>query len=284
MGSAVGVALLIDSAIHFTGKSTRGWVAWGFSFAVALLIAWQGAAIAQNATDFDGEVRQVRLQFRPIFQSAASFAPDTFLYFINAPVESPYLSGMFFLRYGANVTVSGTDYGHAAGLRDHNAAYVAYHDGAQNWHLQRVEKDDAPNILPSTPASFGQEISLDSVELVSTHVKRGETLVLLLYWRAVKRIERDYTVFVHLVDRSGTMATGYDTLLLLGAAPTSRWQLNETMACGVAIPIDETVMPGAFSLELGLYDSATMERLTVIDSNGRPIADKVVLDPIRIDE
>ncbi len=284
MGSAVGVALLGEGALGLGSNAGRRVAALGISLAVALLIAWQGAAIAEDATNFEGTARQVRLQFRPIFQADASFPPATLLYFINPPIESPYISGLFLLRYGANVVVGATDLGRVAGLRDHRAAIVFHQDDEKNWHRQAVEKDAATNVAPRLPANFGETISLDALELASRDVKRGDALVLILYWRALARVDRDYTVFVHLVDASGRMVAGKDAPPQQGASPTSRWRVNGMVADGIVMPIDETVVPGEYVVELGLYDAATMQRLAIVAANGQPITDKIVLDPIQISE
>ncbi len=284
MGSAAGVALLVEFVNRLSDDSRRRWMAWGTAFAVALLIAWQGAVIAENSTNFEGTVRQSRLQFRPIFQTYASFAPDTFLYFINPPVESPYVSGMFFLRYGANVVVSGTDLGRVAGLRDYSTAIVFYQDGDKNWRRQVVDKNGGVTVVPKLPANFDKEISLDSFELAGSAVKRGEPIVLILYWRAVRQLDRDYTAFVHVIDRDGQTVAGYDAPLLRLALPTSQWRVGEPVADGVVIPIDSSVPPGEYRLEIGLYDLGTMQRLAIVDTNQSSDSDRVVLSAIAIRE
>ncbi len=54
----------------------------------------RNVAIAENAVNFDGVVRSVRLQFRSIFQENPSFPAGTLLYLVNPPMDSELVSGL----------------------------------------------------------------------------------------------------------------------------------------------------------------------------------------------
>lgn len=283
MGAAAIVAVLIEGMLHIMTKFQRRWMSLGLALALVGLIIWSSAVIADAATSFAGTVRETRLQFRPVFQKHAAFAPDTLLYFINPP--DPNISGVMFSRYGKNVIVDGTDTDHIALLRDHTAAYVFYLDDDKLWHEQSVAKKSAVLSAPDPPVQFGDKISLDRLELVDDRVKRGDEIILLAYWRAIKKVDQDYTVFAHLVDRDNQIVAGTDGQPRGGSWPTTRWRLNEQVPDGIVIPIPKDAPVGNnYRLEVGLYYLPTLERLLILNAQGQPITDKVLIGPISIVE
>ncbi len=283
MGSLVGVGLLTDKVIALAQRQHR------FSRSVlaslvALIIVWQGGMIAESTINFAGTARTERLRFRPIFQSRPTFPHDTLLYFLNPPMDSSYISGLMFLRYGRDVVVHGVDLGGRANLRNHNAAFVYYLDDAQHWQEFSVARYVTARVTPDLPARFAEPIALEGVELTRDHVQRGESFAVLLYWRALARIEKDYTIFVHLVDARGETIASADTPPRQGKFPTTRWRANDFVPDGIVIPIDATIPPGEYQLYIGLYELATLQRLTIVDAMGQPFADKIIIAPIRIIE
>ena len=122
------------------------------------------------------------------------------------------------------------------------------------------------------------------MEIVNPVVNRGGSIVLLLFWRSGARVNQDYTIFVHLVNARGQMMAGFDSPPRQGSAPTSHWRPYELIPDGRIIPIGASVPPGQYQITLGLYDPATMQRLSVLDANGAPISDKVVIAPITVED
>ena len=242
------------------------------------------ATVFDNQQAYTGFVRATRLQFRPIFQSHATFAPDTLLYFIQPPFPTPNISGMMYLRYGANTYVYGTDRDRVSGLRNHNAAFMYYFDDENILREQPVAKDLNVQISAEFPIRFSDMISLDTIELADTKVKRGQAIVFVSYWRRLNKIDKDYTLFAHLIDKNGQIITGYDGQPKSGNAPTSSWQGNGVLADGVVVPIDSEISPGDYKLEIGWYDLASMERLMIMDARGQPATDKLVIEPIYVVE
>jgi hypothetical protein len=283
MGSMIGFGSLVDKALMAIRNLRWRWILAGaLSLGVTLLLMWHAAVVADGAVSFAGTARAERLRFRPIFQRHPLFAPGTLLYFI-APTY-PNLSGLMFTRYGTDVTTEGTDTGHLVRLREYSAAIVFYCDDQNNWHEQVVDPNLNVRTVLVLPASFAEPIVLEAFDLASDKVKRGDAVALILYWRATAKVGKDYTVFVHLVDATGKMVTGADTLLLQGDRPTSRWRVGELTPDGIIVPIDATIPPGDYKIEIGLYDPATMQRLAIVDANGQSITDKVMIGPIGIIE
>ena len=159
------------------------------------------------------------------------------------------LSVMFLLRYGKHVTVDGTDDNQPhrlARLGDASVVYVYYFDQTGKPIEAKVAKDAATQASPPLPARFSVPIQLEGYEVTDNEFKPGESLVLFLYWRALEKIEKDYIVFVHLLDRDGNQIAGYDRSPREGKFPTSAWTPG-------ALIVDHIVMmipPGSWRVEI----------------------------------
>lgn len=111
-----------------------------------------------------------------------------------------------------------------------------------------------------------------------------QALVLLLYWQTQGKIDKDYSVFAHLIDEQGKIFAGNDGQPRGGIEQTSLWRANQSMVDWIILPITTEVPPGEYRLELGLYYLPTLERLTIVDNSGRPISDKVVIESFEVVE
>lgn len=247
-------------------------------------ILFGGWRIANDANDFGEWARVARVSFRNVSQAHPTFTPDTMLYFINPPVPGSNLAGMFFWRYGTQVSVGATDSGQPARLREHAVAYVYYFDSQGNQREQRVEKEIVTRAAPEPPLTFTEPIRLEGYELASTRVPRGQAFLLLLYWRARAPIAHDYTVSVRLVDVAGKIVAEYFKEPRLGTAPTSAWHVDELVVDAIQLPIPNDAAPGAYRLEVGLYDAATQQRIGIVDASGKVSAEGMILEPVRVIE
>ncbi len=281
MISAAGAALLLERFGRFL--RSRSWaVPWALvlASAVALLTLAQSAATASAAEAFGGMVRQARLQFRPVFERHAAFEPGTLLYFLESPFSSYNTAGLMFLHYGRNVTVKANDQPSPAQFRLYRAGYVIYPDDAGGLQDQAVEMNDLVSASPDLPVQFGDSLLLEGFEAVNTRARRDGAIILLLYWRALKPVDKDYTIFAHLVDAGGTQIAGRDTQPHRGTIPTSVWTPGPAIVEGIVLPIGADTPPAQNArIELGLYELATMERLPI----ARAQTDSVVFGPFQIE-
>ncbi len=280
MVSAILLALLFETA--FITLRHPGWFVAFASIILALLIVGDSFSVANANAGIFEIARQRRVPFRDISREHPTFPADTHLYFIDSPSPPSELSGMFLLRYGPGVTVGSNDWG-AGALRGHNATFVYYFDEAGRARQVPVEKAIKANPSPPTPINFQSMIRLEGYELAQSTIKRGEVVIALLYWRAVTTIDKDYTVFVHLIDENGQMRAGYDSQPRKGEAPTRAWIPNQAVVDAIVLTVPpDTPTGNNYSLEVGLYYLPTSQRLGIIDDQGRSIADKFVLAPLSI--
>jgi dolichyl-phosphate-mannose-protein mannosyltransferase len=118
------------------------------------------------------------------------------------------------------------------------------------------------NKAPSTAvgATFA-----DQIELIGYDSAVEQNRVrLILYWRAKKKIEADYTVFVHALDASGKLIGQVDHQPQEGYYPTSIWDVGEEVLDPYVIELDAV----AQRLVVGLYRAETGERLPMSSSAG----------------
>jgi 4-amino-4-deoxy-L-arabinose transferase-like glycosyltransferase len=123
----------------------------------------------------------------------------------------------------------------------------------------------------------GSAISLVRYTLVSRSVSRGDDFRLTLHWRALAQPQSNATVFVHLLDGSGTLRAQEDSPPLHGARPTSAWNAGEWLEDQYTVSAPYNVSPGAYALEIGMYDSASGARLPLRDSAGNRLTDDRLL-------
>jgi len=129
-------------------------------------------------------------------------------------------------------------------------------------------------------ANLGRKAMLTGYDLVPSTPSAGDTWEVNLYWNALVRMARDYTVFIHLVNDAGEMVTQVDEQPLHGEYPTHLWQLGEQIKDPHQLPLPDDLPPGYYILRIGLYLLDVEERLPVIDAE--PPANAVTVGPIRI--
>ena len=92
---------------------------------------------------------------------------------------------------------------------------------------------------------------------------KGATFTLVLYWRAENRIEKDFSIFVHLIDASGRVVAQHDGVPAEGIYPTREWRADDLVVDPHELKVDAA--PGTYSLVAGMYDPTTLVRVPVAD-------------------
>jgi hypothetical protein len=120
-----------------------------------------------------------------------------------------------------------------------------------------------PNALgDGKGADFGGEMRLLGFDFSPSQVVPGETLHLTLYWQAEILMDRNWSIFVHVVDEAGVIVAQRDRYPAAGALATTLLQPGQSFADEYAIVIpDSAFAPVAATLKVGLYDLADGARL-----------------------
>ncbi len=97
-------------------------------------------------------------------------------------------------------------------------------------------------------------------------------LNLTLVWQARLSVDREYTVFVHLVDAEGNIVAQRDVAPQEGTYPVTLWQPGEYV---VDFHGFGNLPPGEYRGLIGFYSQATGERLPVLQ-NGEPPENRAI--------
>jgi hypothetical protein len=126
-------------------------------------------------------------------------------------------------------------------------------------------------------ADFEGGASLLGYDAGETQMRAGSTLSLTLIWQARTVVDRDYTVFVHLVGASASPVAQSDRQPLDGRYPTSIWNPGEVVVDVHTLAIPRDLRPGTYRLLVGLYHQPTNARAPTADGG-----DSVQIGEVRI--
>jgi hypothetical protein len=148
----------------------------------------------------------------------------------------------------------------------------------------KVEPRKKPRYEIETPASFdlGGKLALVGFDLPTVSFV-GQPLDFKFYWKATGEIEKDYTVFVHLLDEGGKVVEQGDSQPQGGEYPTGLWDAGETVEDRRRLIIPPEAPLGPYRVAVGMYLLDTMERLPVFDEDGSRLPhDQIVLEGINV--
>lgn len=115
--------------------------------------------------------------------------------------------------------------------------------------------------LTWTPADYrlGQHIRLTGYTLASSTVAPGDILEVALAWETTAPAE-NYTVFVQVLDQANHVVGQRDAAPLV---PAPEWPVGQSVVDQHGVVIEPGTPPGRHRLIVGLYHSATGQRLPV---------------------
>jgi hypothetical protein len=132
--------------------------------------------------------------------------------------------------------------------------------------------------------NLGHSISLLGYDLfpptADILLHSDDAIHLSLLWQAIATIERDYTVFVQMLDEGGQLCLQMDRYPVDGFRPTSTWQPGEKVHDNYGLVIPPEMPPGRYRLIAGMYWLETLERLPVTNYEAVYIGDYVPLGEV----
>jgi hypothetical protein len=134
---------------------------------------------------------------------------------------------------------------------------------------------------PAPLAQFGDGIVLSGAVVPQEGWQPGATQVLDLTWLAETANRGRYTVFLHFIGPTGTLAAQGDQEPWQGAYPTDAWLAGVPARDRYQLALPEDMPGGEYSLVVGLYDPVTQQRLPLI-RNGSAVGDSYRLAAIRV--
>jgi hypothetical protein len=133
-------------------------------------------------------------------------------------------------------------------------------------------------------ANFDNKILLTGVDFEAGRLEPGQLVDVTLHWQALRTLDEDYTVFVHLLGPDGLLHGQVDSWPVQGTLPTSTWQPGQRIDDRYLVPLDADAPPGSYQLEIGVYLLSTNTRLPVLGPEGIPLDDRVLLGGLIVPE
>jgi len=136
--------------------------------------------------------------------------------------------------------------------------------------LVRVGASEPPEVpaevrLEPSPV-FGQAIALRGAQVLPLEEPTVEehNLRVTLWWEALAPLEKDYTVFVHLVSEDGPAVGNGDGQVLGGGFPTRMWRPGDVVIDEHVVPLPPDLSSGDYTVQAGWYDPLTGARLPAV--------------------
>jgi mannosyltransferase len=145
----------------------------------------------------------------------------------------------------------------------------------------------APAIQRELDATLGEHIELRGYTLDRVEATPGQIVLLTLHWRTTAPLRARYTVFAHVIGgvnpatRTPVWAQ-MDSEPAGGARPTTDWRVGEVIEDRRGLWLPDSIPPGEYILEIGMYDATTLARLPVFIENKRVEEDRVILGTLRV--
>jgi mannosyltransferase len=140
-----------------------------------------------------------------------------------------------------------------------------------------VYTTQSPQATVPLTATFGNSLTLESAGVDFSPRTVGEIIPLRLTWRATTPLKQRYKVFVHLGQADAPPVAQNDNEPMAGFRPTDTWQAGEQVIDQRGVWLKPGMPAGTFGLYVGVYDSATGERLPIQSQSGRVVGDRLWL-------
>jgi hypothetical protein len=125
-------------------------------------------------------------------------------------------------------------------------------------------------------ARFEDVAELSSATLTTSLSGRGGSVTADLVWRALKDAPQPLTEYVHIVGPDGRLAAQSDGIANRDRFPAVAWRRNQFILSPRVVMLPETLPPGSYRVFVGLYWSATQERLAGAPHGAQALASKSI--------
>jgi hypothetical protein len=134
----------------------------------------------------------------------------------------------------------------------------------------------AQEVTPQTLV-FNDQVRLLGYRVEPQSVTAGERVNVALCWEAVRPMDQDYTLFIHLLGRDNLRIGERTTYPGQGRFPTTLWPVGSAFCDSYWVDVALWApTPELYTLEVGLYDAKTGRRLPAQNAYGQPAEPPVV--------
>ncbi|MGB9299190.1 MAG: 6-pyruvoyl-tetrahydropterin synthase-related protein [Anaerolineae bacterium] len=156
-------------------------------------------------------------------------------------------------------------------------------DPRTSWFRKSSPPGQVLGIDHPAQVKLGDEALFLGYDLSNESVVAGGDLEVTLYWGAQRRMDEDYSAFVHLDDlRLNYISWSLSEELSPADIPTSTWTPGFYVSDPHTLSVSEETPPGVYVLRAGLHLPDTGERLAVLDERGRQLSDSIELGRVQV--
>jgi hypothetical protein len=151
---------------------------------------------------------------------------------------------------------------------------------------ERARQFSVPPLAHPLQADLGGNVRLLGYDLANGRgfgeggridVEPGDSLELTLYWQTLAPMDVSYTVFTHLLDPNSMIWGQHDSVPGGGTLPTTSWVADQVIEDHYVIAVKPDAPAGEYSIEVGMYDAVTGQRLEVLSTAGEAMGDRVLI-------
>ncbi len=151
----------------------------------------------------------------------------------------------------------------------------------RGWLYRHSSPGEALVAQQSVKVSFDGQIELLGYDLPKRSIRSGQTLSVVLYWRAQTSLEHNYQSFVHLANPLHVL-WGQKDHLNPGELPTQRWPTDRYVWDEYKLRVLPGTPPGDYMVNVGLYSMWDGYRLQRYDEQGQVAGDSLVIGSITV--
>ncbi len=136
------------------------------------------------------------------------------------------------------------------------------------------------SVVPTSTLDFGHDLNLIGFKIQAPHLRPGDTVEVITYWRVTAFFDKEAVLFTHALsgDAQRPVLAQQDSL----DVPSWQWIPGDAFAQVHRFIIPNNTQPGTFPLEVGIYTREDNQRLPLYDQNGSVIGDRFVIGSITV--
>lgn len=139
-----------------------------------------------------------------------------------------------------------------------------------------------PEVQTPLRANLDNKALLIGYRADKRELRPRDTLYLTLYWQAQYVGSKNYSVFIHLVGEDSHIWAQDDSWPGKGEHPTSLWLAGEFIQDPHELVVPPDAPAGPYEVVVGMYLLDTRERRSVIDEDGQPQGNAIILEPFQV--
>jgi len=118
-----------------------------------------------------------------------------------------------------------------------------------------------PPVTETPDTDFGEMVRLHGYNLDTSAIGASGALTITLVWQALAQSDRDYMIFVHMMNDAGERVAQVDVPLGTERWRPRLWQPGRYISMVQHFPLPPDLPAGTYRLAIGVYDPQTFSRL-----------------------